>query len=152
MNTPPNPALAKLHDYYQPTQPQWIPQTIGWYALFALLALLFLWLLFRAIRRSFANRYRRQALRELATVGPDQFSALLKRTALAVWPREQVASLSGNDWLTFLNEAAKTESFQTMPGSQIEEFALHQDSASIDEERLLRDIAAQWIRRHHVQT
>ena len=151
MSAPPNPALAKLHDYYQPIQPAWVPQTIGWYVLFVFLALFLLWLLFRAIHRWFANRYRREALRELATATPDQFSALLKRTALAVWPREQVASLSGNDWLTFLNEAAKTESFLTMPGSQIEEFALHQNSASLDEEQALRDIAVQWIRRHRVQ-
>jgi len=152
MSTPPNPALAKLHDYYQPVQPSWVPQTIGWYVLFTLLAVFLLWLLFRTIHRWFANRYRREALRELATATPDQFSALLKRTALAVWPRDKVASLSGDDWLKFLNDAAKTESFRTMPGSQIEQLALCQNSVSLDQVQALRDIATQWIRRHRVQT
>jgi len=151
MNTPPNPVLSKLHDYYQPAQPAWVPQTVGWYVLFVLLALLLLWLLFRTIHRWFANRYRREALRELALTTPDQFSALLKRTALAVWPRDQVASLSGDDWLKFLSEAAKLQSFQTAPGNQIENLALCTSSPSPEEEHALRTITAQWIRRHRVQ-
>jgi len=151
MNTPPNPALSKLHDYYQPAQPAWVPQTVGWYVLFGLFALLLLWLLFRTIHHWFANRYRREALRELAQTTPDQFSALLKRTALAVWPREQVASLSGDVWLKFLNDAAKFHSFQTNPGNQIEELALSRTTPSPEEEQTLRTITAQWIRRHRVQ-
>jgi Domain of unknown function (DUF4381) len=147
----PDPALSKLHDYYQPAPPLWIPQTIGWYVLFTLIALLLIWLLFRAVRRWFANRYRREALRELATATPDQFSVLLKRVALAAWPREKVASLSGDDWLNFLSKSVKDNTFQTGPGNRIEELALHPGNASADDEQELRAIAAQWIRRHRVQ-
>ena len=43
MNTAPNTALDKLHDYYQPAPPTWTPQTIGWYVLFGIVALLLLW-------------------------------------------------------------------------------------------------------------
>jgi Domain of unknown function (DUF4381) len=151
MNPQSNPALSKLHDYYQPAPPRWVPQTIGWYVLFTIIALLLLWLLFHAVRQWFANRYRRDALRELATATPDQFSVLLKRTALAAWPREKVASLSGDDWLSFLNAAMKTDAFITTPGNRIEQLALRQDSMSTDDEHALRAITAQWIRRHHVQ-
>jgi hypothetical protein len=146
-----DPALSKLHDYYQPAPPPWIPQTIGWYILFTIIALLLIWLLFRAVRRWFANRYRREALRELATATPDQFSVLLKRVALAAWPREKVASLSGDDWLNFLSKSVKDNTFQTGPGNRIEELALHPGNASADDEQELRAIAAQWIRRHRVQ-
>lgn len=145
-----NTAVKKLHDYYQPPPPSWIPHTVGWYVLFAILALLLIWLIIHALRTWLSNRYRREALRELALATPGQFSALIKRTALAAWPREQVASLSGDDWLNFLNQTAKTESFQTAPGNRIEELALRTSDTSAEDEQALRAIIANWIRRHRV--
>ena len=149
--TSPNATLDKLHDYYQPAPPAWIPHTIGWYLLFGIVALLLLWFGIHTIRRWLANRYRREALRELAVATPDQFSALLKRTALAAWPREKVASLSGDAWLKFLSDAGTAESFQSAPGNRIEELALRADSALVEDEQALRTTVAKWIRRHRVQ-
>jgi hypothetical protein len=110
-----------------------------------------LWFAIHSVRHWFANRYRREALRQLALATPDQFSALLKRTALAVWPREKVASLSGDDWLKFLDDTATTKSFQTIPGNRIEELALLRSVTPSEDEQALRAIAADWIRRHRVQ-
>jgi hypothetical protein len=70
--------LDKLHDFYQPSPPSWRPQTIGWYVVFAIAALLLLWLVIHLVRRWIANRYRREAMRELAHARPEQLSALLK--------------------------------------------------------------------------
>ena len=148
----PNPALAKLHDYYQPPPPAWTPQTIGWYVLFGAVVALVLWVAIRSVRAWMANRYRREALRTLAIVTPDQLSGLLKRTALAAWPREKVASLNGDAWLKFLDDTAPTRSFDTAPGNRVEELALSSEPISTDEEQALRTIAANWIRRHRVQT
>jgi hypothetical protein len=150
MNTAPNTALDKLHDYYQPAPPAWTPQTIGWYVLFGIVALLLLWFAIHTARRWLANRYRREAARELVLATPDQFSALLKRTALAAWPREKVASLNGDAWLRFLGDAAATDSFQSAPGNQIEELALCGKATPVEDEQALRTIAAEWIRRHRV--
>ncbi len=147
----PDPALDKLHDFYQPVPPSWTPQTIGWYILFAIVALAILWFVFRAIRSRYINRYRRAALRELITASPDQFSALLKRTALAAWPREKIASLTGEPWLKFLNETAATKSFLKSPGNRIELLALDTDAPSADDVQQLKTITAEWIRRHRVQ-
>jgi hypothetical protein len=143
--------LGKLHDFYQPPPPAWTPQTIGWYVVFAIVGLLTLWLIIHSIRRWLTNRYRREAMRELAVLPPDQFSTLLKRTALAAWPREKVASLSGEAWLEFLNKTAGTDIFRHTPGNQIEETALRRAAMSGDDERVLRGITAEWIRRHRVQ-
>jgi hypothetical protein len=145
-------ALEKLHDFYQPAPVPWTPQTIGWYVVFGIVALLLLWFTVREARRWMRNRYRREALRELASTSPEQLSALLKRTALAAWPREQVASLSGEKWLGFLVESSTIHSFQETPGNRIETVAFATTSLSAEEERRLRDLAAQWIRRHRVQT
>ena len=143
--------LEKLHDFYQPPPPSWTPQTIGWYVVFAILGITLVWLVIYYLRRWLRNGYRREALRELALLPPEQFSTLLKRTALAAWPRERVASLSGELWLGFLNETARGDTFTRTPGNRIEEIALRPVALSGDDERALRAIAAEWIRRHRVQ-
>jgi hypothetical protein len=60
-----------------------MPQTIGWYIVFALAAAAVIWMAVHSVRKWFANRYRRDALRELPLLPPEQISALLKRTASA---------------------------------------------------------------------
>jgi Domain of unknown function (DUF4381) len=150
MKITPDPALEKLHNYYQPAPPSWTPRTFGWYILFAIVALSLLWLVGSMIRRWFKDRYRREALRELATATPSQLSSLLKRTALCGWPREKVASLSGDAWLCFLDEAMECNLFRNAPGNGIEEMAFHRCVASRDEEQALRGFVAEWIRRHRV--
>jgi hypothetical protein len=144
--------LDKLHDFYQPPPPAWIPQTIGWYVLFALLAVLAIAIAIHLTRKWLANRYRREALRELADLQPQQFSELLKRTALSAWPREKVASLSGSAWIDFLNKTAHGELFQNAPANAVEECAIRSASISGQDEQTLRQAVATWIRRHRVQT
>jgi len=144
-------SLDNLHDFYQPPPPAWTPQTIGWYALFAIIGLLMIWVTIHFIRQWLRNRYRREALRELATASPNEFSTLLKRVALAAWPRTKVASLSGEAWLNFLSDASKDAAFQQAPGNRIEEIALRTTTLSAEEAKVLRQITANWIRRHRVQ-
>ena len=143
--------LDKLHDFYQPPPPAWTPQTIGWYVVFAIAGLLVVWMIVHNIRRWFTNRYRREALRELVALPPDQFSALLKRVALTAWPRERVASLSGDAWLKFLSESSNDHLFLNAPGNRIEEIALCSTTISSEDEQALRQTTAEWIRRHRVQ-
>jgi len=142
--------LDKLHDFYQPPAPAWTPQTVGWYVLFVVTGLLVIWVVVHQTRKWFANRYRRAALRELDLLPVNEFSGLLKRTALEAWPRERVASLSGAEWLRFLNEAAGDETFHCPPANRIEELALQPATLSNEDEHALREVAATWIRRHRV--
>ncbi len=150
--------LDKLHDFCQPPPPSWRPQTIGWYVVFAIAALLVLWLAMHLVRRWLANRYRREALHELAQARPEQLSELLKRTALSAWSREKVASLSGAAWLKFLDDSARSHLFQSTPAGLLEEIALRPVSLSTEDESAVRKAAATWIKKHrkpgrqHVQT
>jgi hypothetical protein len=140
--------LENLHDFYQPPPPSWRPQTIGWYVVFAIVALLLLWLAVHLFRRWRLNRYRREALKELTQVDANELSALLKRTALSVWPREEVASLSGAAWLTFLGNSARKPLFENAPANRIEEVAFSVTPLSGEDESALRKAAASWIRQH----
>jgi hypothetical protein len=142
--------LDKLHDFYRPPAPAWTPQTAGWYVLFVITGVLVIWMAVHQVRGWFANRYRRAALRELDVLSPNEFSGLLKRTALAAWPRERVASLSGTEWLKFLNEAAGDETFHSSPADRIEEIALQSVALSKEDEHALKETVATWIRRHRV--
>jgi hypothetical protein len=144
-------SLDKLHGFYQPPPVPWTPQTPGWYIVFGILALLIVWLTIRTIRHWRQNRYRREALRELISTSPEQLSGLLKRTALAAWPRQQVASLSGDKWIGFLAESSAMPAFRDNPGRLIEQIAFASASLSSEDEVVLRDLSARWIRRHRVQ-
>jgi hypothetical protein len=142
-------ALAKLHDFYQPPPPSWTPQTVGWYVVFALLFVLAIWAAWRILASWRRNRYRREALRELEHTEVSAIPVLLKRTALAAWPREQVASLSGEPWLQFLEIHYKA--FSKDQGRRILDLEYRGDSLGPEEERAIRQAAAGWIRRHRVR-
>jgi hypothetical protein len=147
MTVPPD--LSKLHDFYRPPPPSWMPQTAGWYALLALLCIFGIWLIARAVARWLSNRYRREALTQLQNAPVNQFSALLKRTAMTVWPREEVASLSGEEWLSFLSGSSGLDEFKSAPGNLIEHVAIAQQSLTADDEQRLRQLASEWVRTHH---
>lgn len=108
-----------LADIVTPLPPSWLPQTAGWLVLGVCLFCTLLWLGWRIWCHWRGNRYRRAALKELArlqaalgTDGPSRAQALLalaellKRTALAAWPRQTVAGLSGASWRSFLQAHA----------------------------------------------
>lgn len=107
--------MNDLADIVTPPPPAWWPQTVGWLLVGICMLCALLWLGWRTWRHWRANRYRRAALKELGRLqagldanGPDRAQALLslaellKRTALAAWPRETVAALSGTSWREFL--------------------------------------------------
>ena len=115
MNSTDPASLQNLNDIVLPPTVSWWPLATGWYFVLALLALAVAWISYRLIRHRIENRYRRAALRELQTLANEMQSTekrsdalrllpvLLKRTALSVYPRSLVASLSSDEWYDFLN-------------------------------------------------
>ena len=143
--------IERLHDFVQPPPPSWMPQTIGWYIVFALAALVLAWQALKWYRAWRKDRYRRQALAELANTSPEQLSALLKRTAMSAWPRSRVASLTGGEWLRFLNDSADKPLFEASPANSIEDTAFGKTPLSRAEADELRRTSGEWIRRHRVR-
>jgi hypothetical protein len=120
----PNPAsLQNLNDIVLPAQVSWWPLATGWYFMITVALAVLAWYCYRKFRRWFANRYRRAALREFRLLEMNiqgvadretslrQIPVLIKRTALAAYPRGQVASLTGSSWHQFLNSKVKSPPF-----------------------------------------
>lgn len=142
-----NPAAAPSREAMQglilPPPVSFWPATPAWFVLFAVLAALMLWIAWRAWRRWRTNAYRRQALRALETARqPAEIAAILKRTALAAWPRAEVAALSGADWAAFLQRTAPNAKLDATVAQRLASLAYA--PASLD----ARGDAARWIRVH----
>ncbi len=142
-------SLSNLHDIVLPPEVSWWPLSPGWWVLMVIAVIALLVLVWRAWSRWKANAYRREALRELDRLEDSASVAiLLRRTALAVTPRPEVAVLSGEAWLDWL--ASRTG--VNMPDSVREHlgYGLYspQESARVDEDT--REYAAQWIRTHRI--
>jgi len=148
-------------ELWVPEEVSLVPQTAAWYLVASALAAALVLGLIRAARRYERNAYRRAALSELArlrdaaagggrSAALQQLPELLKRCALAAFPRERVAGLSGAPWHAFLD--------RTAPG------ALGDDQKSVlsrlvlqggcelpgKAERELFEGVERWLRRHHV--
>lgn len=115
--------------------------------------------LWQFIRYRHVNRYRREALAELARVegggaAPGkmlaQLSLLLRRTALAAFPREQVASLAGADWLAFLDRTSSGRQFSEGDGRLLATGPYQRAQPGEAELRSLSVLVRHWIRGHHV--
>ncbi|MCW8924871.1 MAG: DUF4381 domain-containing protein [Xanthomonadales bacterium] len=130
MKSPDPASLQNLNDIVLPAQVNWWPLATGWYFLFALALIVLAWFGYRSIKRWSSNRYRRAALEAFHRLERDmhddarrgdglrQIPVLIKRTALSVYPRKQVASLAGAGWHQFLNSKTKKPLF-TEPVAEI---------------------------------
>ncbi|MEM9314897.1 MAG: DUF4381 domain-containing protein [Pseudomonadota bacterium] len=119
--------LDLMHEIVVPDAVSWVPQTAGWWVVLGWLLSVATLCALRYAQYRRKNRYRREALEDLARIAetaaaePAASAAavaeLLKRAALAAWPRERVASMYGPAWADFLIEtcARDTEVVQAAP-------------------------------------
>ena len=145
-------SLERLHDIAVPPPVSWWPPAPGWYVVGAVVLVIAGVALWVAVSRWWKNRYRRAALRELDQLprsGVAALAELLKRTALAAYPRERVASLTGEPWLKFLNETGHTEEFTRVPGNVIGDAEYQPDPMLIDKHvPALFLLVRHWIAHH----
>ena len=94
MNT--NTSLDKLHDIYIPPEVGFFPLTEGYIALLVFMCSLFVTFVYLLITRYRANRYKREAIKELSVLEDvSTIFSLVKRVLLTSKDRTKVASLSG---------------------------------------------------------
>lgn len=134
-------SLQNLRDIAVPQPPPFWPPAPGVFVVlvivFCVLTALFLW--WRRARERSA--YRRAGLTLLEGAGTArEVDVIIKRVALAVFPRPRVAPLYGDEWVAFLETTCPRAKFAPIstadPGTV----------ASGD----LRRLAGIWIRHHRV--
>ena len=156
---PATPTLDALKELPLPPVIPYTPHTIGWAILAGILLLLILWSLWRRHKRRLANRYRVEALAELDQIeqalGTEPSAAirlpvLIKRVALTCASRADIASLSGDAWLQWLDSSLPQAGFLEAPGKLIPTLAYGSPNADSTELHALLALTRRWIREHHV--
>ncbi len=151
--TPDPGDLANLRDLALPTAIPWWPPTFGWWVLAVGLLGIALLLLADGVRRYRRNAYRRAAIRELRALATalspvlaPAVAAVLKRTALAAYPRGRVAGLTGAGWAGFLS---RTGGFAPEASAALRR-ATVDPSRPLDppETHAVLVAARAWVRRH----
>lgn len=117
------PDLSQLRDIHFPAPVSWWPPAPGWWALLALLLITaaLAYVIYAHRRR---NSWRADALAELARLNgtaPERLvrdvSVLLRRVAISRFPHHDVAAITGEAWLAFLDRRlGHGNSFQTGVG------------------------------------
>ncbi|VVE62204.1 hypothetical protein PCA31118_00933 [Pandoraea captiosa] len=157
-------ALTGLDELPLPPPVSYMPQTWGWGVVAVLIVLGVAWCVWRAWRRYRRDHYRRLALAELErlaamsrepdhrTIAVASMAALLKRTALAAYPAENVGAMRGATWIEFLNRHRGR--FEARDGQYLAMASYAPrgvDDTPQGEIDALVQRARQWIHDHHVE-
>jgi uncharacterized protein YjiS (DUF1127 family) len=147
-------SLARLVDIVVlPAIPAWPPAPGWWVVIAVIVAASIAWSI-RVRARYRANAYRRAALAELNDVAlddaaPMHVATVLKRTAIAGTGRAAVASLSGDEWVAWLNGRMRRPVFSDQPAELLAERIYRPgDAADRVVSAELIEAARVWIRRH----
>ena len=154
-------SLAELRDIHQPEMISAWPPAPGWWLLALLLGLALMASCVWLFRRWRANSYRREALRELTILEDawqedqddhaylEALQRLLKRVALTGFPREDVASLTGEAWLQFLDLSTGSHDYSMGKPEALIEGNYRKDT--VVDVAALQKAARQWINRHDMK-
>jgi len=111
-----------LRDIHLPDAISWWPPAMGWWILAVLIPLCG-YLIFRLYKRLTRKTALKFAKKQLKSLTLDEqltkqekliaLSSLMRRTAVSLYPRSEVASLTGEAWLNFLDQSIPIKSFNS---------------------------------------
>ncbi|MGH8551015.1 MAG: DUF4381 domain-containing protein [Methylococcales bacterium] len=141
-----------LRDWHEPTAVGWWPPAPAWWILmissiFLLAAGLWLW---RHLTRVTVRKLARKEM-ECLKQAPElsdsdrvqQLSILIRRVCLSVYPRSEIARLTGKEWLQLLDKTLDEPSFSEGPGKVLIDAPYRKD-AGVDCESLFK-LCERWI-------
>ena len=143
-----------LHDIVLPEPVSWMPQTAGWWVLLG--SSWWRWVA-RPMRPSADGAptatagwpWSGSTRSDLETASA--LPVLVKQTALAAWPRSEVAALAGDPWLRFLDASYGGTGFTEGPGRLLPALAYESRALDPDEQQALVGVVRDWIRGHRVR-
>jgi hypothetical protein len=139
-----DPSEIPIRDLHLPEAIGWWPLAPGWWVLIALAAALLFVLLRRLGRAHARGAARRHALRQLEMYSKEylkhldgvlfgtQLSELVRRTMLAYAPRSEVAGLTGEDWLAWLDKDLDRSHFAAGDGRLLIEWPYREPGSRMD--------------------
>lgn len=149
----PELSLLNLKDIQLPPAIAWWPPAIGWWILAILipLSIYLSYKLFRYITRKTALKSAKNHLKLLQQNQklPQQekliaLSNLMRRIAISLYPRQNVASLTGENWLNFLDKSILNRGFNSDVGYLLTT-ALYKQNADIQSLAPLINLCETWL-------
>ena len=159
--TPQADPVAGLIDIPLPQPVSLLPQTWPSRIAIALLLAAAIAAVWRIAHQRHVNRYRREALAELGRIEQavdadkapaelvTRLAVLVRRTALAAFPREKIAPLAGPAWLAFLDSTYDGSEFSEGPGRLLASAPYQRIAPDGGEVRSLAAVVRRWIGGHH---
>ncbi len=150
-------ALSTLRDIHLPKAVSWWPLAPGWYIVLTILAIILVTLSIFGYRYWQRLRRKRFLLKQIqhlqqqvgqtdnATLIIAALSTLLRKAALAKFPRDEVASLHGEAWLHFLDHSGRTTEF-TQGQGRLLMTAPYQATFTADNKEIFL-LASRWVKR-----
>lgn len=148
--------LAQLRDIHLPATVQWWPPAWGWWLLLAValavLGCLFVWRWWRIRRANIPSMLalgeiqalsRRYENGDNAALILAELSTVLRRVALSYFPRPQVAAMTGDAWLQWLDDCVGESLFSKGAGAMLNS-APYQQQSNVDVPALLQ-LSRRWL-------
>jgi len=155
-----------LRDIHLPDAVSWWPPAIGWWLLPIIIAVLAygVYKFIQIKKQQEKTAYRKMALKELKKIKNKfsnqppsmeclrDISQLLRRIALSYLPREDVASLTGTQWVSQLNHLAQEATFTNthaellLHGPYKKQFDFDQSELFDSCEKWIKQLPAQAVR------
>ncbi|MEE9309835.1 MAG: DUF4381 domain-containing protein [Cocleimonas sp.] len=116
-----------LQDIHLPAAADFWPLAFGWWLVLALFIALIGWLGYKALQYKKHKEYRAAIYAQFDVLGnkleknPNnttiaEANTLLRKLAIHYYPRTKIASLTGENWLKFLDESGDTQAFSRGAG------------------------------------
>lgn len=149
-----DPEQIPLRELHLPEAIGWWPLAPGWWVVIGVVALALALLIRRYLQvraRGAARRYALATLRQLtaeyeqhrdAVTFSSDLSGLLRRTMLAYAPRQDVAGLTGDAWLAWLDRDFDEPRFQTDIGRKLLELPYRKHDDQVAAMELIDVVAA----------
>jgi len=149
-----DPEQIPLRDLHLPEAIGWWPLAPGWWVVIVLVAVGLAYLCKHYMRTYARGAARRRALRKLieltaefeqhrnAVAFASGISELLRRTMLAYAPRHEVAGLTGDAWLAWLDRDLDQPRFQSAAGRKLLELPYRRPDDDVTAMELVDVVAA----------
>lgn len=148
------PTELPLRDVHIPDAISNWPPAIGWWILAILIPLccylfikLYQWLTRKTALKSAKNYFEALQQNQQLTHAQSltELSHLMRRTVISLYPRAEVASLTGDQWLDFLDKSMINSPFKSESGRLLTQTLYAKNSKKIDL-TLLFNLCETWLK------